>query len=74
MARRANSMIAFPRVRTIYIYMFVTTYALCVVYIVRELRHSRGLGQLMGVAHNTMHTRAEQKESCVAYVETGTNS
>ena len=52
MARWAISMNAFSRVRTIYMYIFICLchlreYAL---YTLRKLRHSRGLGQLMGVA------------------------
>ena len=34
--------------------MFVSLARLCVVYIVKEVRYSRGLGQLMGVAHKRM--------------------
>ena len=48
MARRAITMIAFPRVRTIYIYIFLChlrEYAL-----LRKLHHTWRLGQLMGVA------------------------
>ena len=36
------------------------------------VKASRGLGQLMGVARK--RTRYTPAESCVAYVETGTNS
>ena len=58
MARRVIPMIVFPRVRTIYMYIFLchlSEYALYI-YVVRKLRHSGGLGQLMGVACN--RTRA----------------
>ena len=40
MARRAIPMIAFPRVRTIYIYIFIFNRPLtrvCVVYVVKEV-------------------------------------
>ena len=37
MARRAIPMIASPRVRTIYIYMFVSLMRVCVVYVVKEV-------------------------------------
>ena len=56
MARRAIPMIAFPRVRCmfiyiIYIYIFLCPLTrVCVVYVVKEVTSSRGLGQLMGVA------------------------
>ena len=50
MARRAIPMIAFPRVRCMFIYMFVATYEYALYTYLRKLRHSRGLGQLMGVA------------------------
>ena len=49
------AMIAFPRVRCMFIYMFVSLPRACVVFVVKEvtLRHSRGLeralGQLMGM-------------------------
>ena len=33
-------------------YMFVSLVRVCVVYVVKEVRHSGGLGQLMGMAHN----------------------
>ena len=57
MARRAIPMIAFPRVRTIYVYScaHLREYAL---YKLRKLRHSRGFGQLMGVARNRTRARA----------------
>ena len=54
--------------------MFVSLARVCVVYVFKEVASFRGLGQLMGVAHDRTHTRDQQKESCVAYVETGTNS
>ena len=34
----------------IYIYILVSD-TICVVYVVKEVRHSRGLGQSMGMAH-----------------------
>ena len=40
---------------------------------VGKIRHSWGLVQLMGVARKRTGAQALQKESCVAYVETGTN-
>ena len=79
MARRAIPMIAFPRIRCmfiyIYIYMFVSPTRVCVVYVVKEVTSfPGGLGQLMGVARKRTRDQALhtlQKESCV---ETGTNS
>ena len=62
MARRAIPIIAFPRVRTIYIiilYLYVCVLELarvCVVYVVKEVASFGGLGQLMGVARK--RTRA----------------
>ena len=38
--------------------MFVSLARLCVVYVVKELRHSRGLGQLMGVARKRTRDKA----------------
>ena len=49
----------------------------CIVYLVRKLCHSRGLGQLMGVAviERTLEIyRPAKRKLLVAYVETGTNS
>ena len=79
MARRAIPMImiAFPRVRCMFIYMFVSPTRVCVVYVVKEVTSFPGgyrVGQLMGVARKRTRDQAQQKESCVAYVETGTNS
>ena len=57
--------------------MFVSLTQVCIVYVVKKLRHSRGLGQLMGVARKRnacSSSTNQQKESCVAYVETRTNS
>ena len=47
--------------------------------VVKEVRSSRGLGQLMGMARKRTRAQAlqsaeHQKESCVAYVETRTDS
>ena len=87
MARRAIPMIAFPRVRCMFIYIYIYIYIyiclwpltrVCVVYVVKEVTSSGGLSQLMGVARKITHAQAlqtsQQKESCVAYVETGTYS
>ena len=65
MARRAIPTIAFPRVRTIYIYIYIyiclcPLARVCVVYVVK-LCHSRGLGQLMGVA--CKRTRAQSLQT-----------
>ena len=62
MARRAIPIIAFHGVESIYIYIYilVSLARVCVVYVVKEVRHSRGLGQLMGVARNRTRTRALQ--------------
>ena len=78
MARRAIPMIAFPLVRTIYICLWPLTRMRCIRSL-RKLRHSRGLGQLMGVARKrtrseALQTSRKKAQSCVAYVETGTNS
>ena len=55
MARRAIPMIAFPRVRTIFL---VSLTRVCVVYVVKEVTSFLGgLGQLMGVARK--RTRAQ---------------
>ena len=79
MVRRAILMIAFPRVRTVYIYIYscvhLREYALYTQ--LRKLRHSWGLGQLMGVVRNrtralSLAAAGRKKENC--YVETGTNS
>ena len=64
MARRAISMIAFSRVRTLY-----KLYYICLCHLreyalytwLRKLRHSRGLGQLMGVARKRTCARAERR-------------
>ena len=67
MARRAIPMIAFPWVRTIYIYIIlyiiyilVSPTRVLVVYVVKEVTSSRGLGQLMGVAHKRTRDQALQ--------------
>ena len=45
--------------------MFVSLARVCVVYVVKELRHSGGLGQLMGVARKRTRARAtDQQEEC----------
>ena len=90
MARRAIPMIAFPRVRCmfiyIYIYIYIYTFCIyiyiclwpltrvCVVYVVKEVTSFWGLGQLMGVVRKRTRAQAVQTSSFVAYVETGTNS
>ena len=66
MACRAISMIAFPRVRCMFnIYMFVSPTQVCVVYVVKEVTSSRGLGQSMGVLQKEraikLYTPAERK-------------
>ena len=87
MACRAIPMIAFPRVRTIYlfIYLFIFIF-LClltrvyIVYVVKEVASFQGLGQLMGVVRNRTRARAlqtsrkKERKMLVVYVETGTNS
>ena len=72
MARRAIPMIAFHGVESIYIFFLVSTCA-SMRCIRRKLRHSQGLGQIMGVARKRTSAQALQT-SYVAYVETGTNS
>ena len=86
MARRAIPMIAFPRVRTIYIYIYIILYIfifnrpltrVCVVYVVKEVTSSGGARSIngRGAEKNARSSSTDQqKESCVAYVETGTNS
>ena len=56
--------------------MFVSLARVCVVYVVKEVTSFPVLGQLMGVARKRTSAQALQlyRESCVAYVETGTNS
>ena len=54
--------------------MFLATYEYA---LYTKLRHSRGHDQLMGVARKRTRAQALQTSSCVtcvAYVETGTNS
>ena len=52
----------------------------CVVYVVKEVASSGGLGQLMGVARNRTRARALRAAertllvALLAYVENGTNS
>ena len=52
----------------------------CIVYVVKEVALFRGLGQLMGMAHNRTCTqtpqtsRKKERKLFVAYIETGTNS
>ena len=53
MARRAIAMIAFLRVQTIYIYIYLYSCVHLREYaLLRKLRHSRWLGQLMGMTRN----------------------
>ena len=40
------------------VYMFVSLVRVCVVYVVKKLHHSGGLGQLMGVARKRMRARS----------------
>ena len=67
MARRAIPMIAFPRVRCMFIYIYIYIYIyICLCHLreyglytqLRKLHHSRGLGQLMGVARKRMRDQA----------------
>ena len=62
MARRAiPMMIAFPRVRCMFIiiYILVSLTRVCVVYVVKEVTSfGGGLGQLMGVARNGTRSQA----------------
>ena len=75
MARRAIPMIAFPRVRCMFI--LVSPTRVCVVYVVKEVtsfpgaRSINGRGAKKNARSSSTH---QQKESCVAYVDTGTNS
>ena len=48
MARRAIPMIAFPRVRTIYIYILVSLMRVCVVYVVKEVASFPGARSING--------------------------
>ena len=57
MARRAIPIIAF--------HFLVSLARVCVVYVVKEVASSRELGQLMGVARNRTHARAQQEENCL---------
>ena len=75
MARRAIPMIAFPRVRCmfiLYIYICLSPTRVCVVYVVKEVtsfsgaRSINGLGENKNVRSSSTH---QQKESCVAYVD-----
>ena len=51
---------------------------LCVVYVVKEVTSFRGVRSINGRGTKRTHAQAcstdQQKESCIAYVETGTNS
>ena len=57
--------------------MFVSPTRVCVVYVVKEVtsfpgaRSINGRGAKKNARSSSTH---QQKESCVAYVETGTNS
>ena len=78
MACRAISMIAFPLVQSMFIYryMFVSLIRVCVIYLVKEVAF-RGAQSIngRGIQKNACSSSTDQqKESCVAYVETGTNS
>ena len=73
MARRAIPMIAFPRVRCMFIFNRPLT-RVCVVYVVKEVTSFRGLGQLMGVARKRTRALSLQTSRKIVYVETGTNS
>ena len=74
MARRANPTMSFPQV-CMFIYIYVCGHS-CDYVLYTKLRKLHGLSQKMGVARKRTRTQAtdQQKESCVAYVETGTNS
>ena len=48
MACRAIPMIAFPRVRTIYIYILVSPTRVCVVYVVKEVTSFPGARSING--------------------------
>ena len=86
MARRDIPMIAFPRVRTIYIYIYIIIYIyvclcplaqVCIVYVVTEVTSFPGARSINGRGEQNnarSSSTDQQKESCVAYVETGTNS
>ena len=52
--------------------MFVSLARLCVVYVVKEVAHSGGLGQLMGVARKRTRARAIQSTKiCVLRLQSG---
>ena len=42
--------------------MFVSLVRLCVVYVVKEVGYSGGLGQLMGVAHKRRSAQATYQQ------------
>ena len=75
MAHMAIPMIAFHGVESIYIYtcIFILCY-ICIVYVVKEVHHSRGLDQLMAMVHNAMPTWKIKVFDCVTYIETGSNN
>ena len=54
--------------------MLVSLTRLCLVYVVKEVTSFQGLSQLMGMARKKKTRAQALDESCVAYVETGTNS
>ena len=78
MARRAIPMIAFPRVRSmfIYIFMFVSLTQVCIVYVVKEVTSFRGARSGIIERALELYRAAERKllVALLAYVETGTNS
>ena len=79
MARRGISMIAFPRVRTTYtykLYIFSSTSRVCDVYAVKEVRHSWGLGQLMGACNRLLEhvLKLSRNKLLVACIELETRT
>ena len=57
----------------VHVYMFGSL--ACVVYVVKKVASFRGLGQLMGVACKSTHTRAtDQQEECKTSTNTNTCS
>ena len=69
MAREAIPIIAYPWVRTIYIYnyvcMFVSFAQVCIVYVVKEVTSFMGLSQLMGMVRKGTRAQAtDQQEQC----------
>ena len=58
MARRAIPIIAFPQVRCMFIYMFVSPTRVCVVYVVKEVTSFPGARSISGVAHKRTRDQA----------------